>query len=201
MAQTDVSTLFQRHLPSRASAYCYELWKRNNFTLKIKKARITKYGDYRFDPKTNSHRITINNDLNPYAFLITYLHEVAHLFTFREHGRKVKPHGRHWKTHFKLLMGPMIEHRIFPEDVHRAVVMYMKDPAATSCSDPGLIEILNQYNVSKATFLKDLPPGALFSLNDRRFRKGTLRRTRYVCEEVKSGKKYLISGHAGIRPD
>ena len=62
------------------------------FKIEIKKQRKTCYGDYRRYPD-GSHKISINNNLKPEAFLITLLHEVAHLVTFLKYGRNIKPHG------------------------------------------------------------------------------------------------------------
>jgi len=47
--------------------------------LKITRGRRTKLGDYRPPVRHSNHRISINHDLNPYAFLITFIHEFAHL--------------------------------------------------------------------------------------------------------------------------
>ena len=48
-----------------------------NCQLSIKESRATKLGDYRF--YKGQHHISINNDLNPYSFLITLTHEIAHM--------------------------------------------------------------------------------------------------------------------------
>jgi hypothetical protein len=36
------------------------------------------WGDYRHRTVYQNHRISINGNLNPYAFLITLIHEIAH---------------------------------------------------------------------------------------------------------------------------
>ena len=47
--------------------------------LKITKDRSTKLGDFRPTLGVNrGHRITVNYNLNKYAFLITLVHEIAH---------------------------------------------------------------------------------------------------------------------------
>jgi hypothetical protein len=53
-------------------------------------------------------RITVNVNLNPYNFLVTYLHEVAHLEVYRQYKRRQPPHGKAWKTHFRLLLIPVM---------------------------------------------------------------------------------------------
>src|SRR5690242_15743976 len=58
-------------------------------------------GDYRSPTREEPyHKISINATLNPYSFLITLLHELAHLETFIHFKDTVPPHGREWKTQF-----------------------------------------------------------------------------------------------------
>ncbi|MDZ7848645.1 MAG: hypothetical protein U5L96_18960 [Owenweeksia sp.] len=62
--------------------------------LKIVSPRKTKFGDYRFPQKRDPrHRISLNSNLNPFAFLITLIHEMAHLKAFKDYGHKIKAHG------------------------------------------------------------------------------------------------------------
>jgi len=75
---------------------------------KVTRSRNSKLGDYRAPFKGSSHQITVNHDLNPYSFLITTVHEFAHLKTYQEHKNKVKPHGNEWKENFKMLMEPFL---------------------------------------------------------------------------------------------
>ena len=199
MNSADVYAALQRHLPPNAVDYCFDLWERNNFVLRIKNPRRSKLGDYRFVPGTGQHYISINKDLNPYAFLITYLHEVAHLLTFRKHGKRVKPHGSQWKRNFRDITYPVMTPSVFPETLMEHVAAYLRNPAASSCSDPDLMHALREYDEDALPLLKELNEGELFLLHTRVFRKGSLKRTRYVCQEVRSGRSYLISGHAPVR--
>lgn len=48
---------------------------------KISKSRATKLGDYRHPFRGVGHKISVNNNLNAYAFLVTTVHEFAHLLT------------------------------------------------------------------------------------------------------------------------
>lgn len=192
--------VFEKFLPKGSADYCYNLWKKHGFEFKIKKSRKTKLGDYRYDSKTKKHVISINNDLNQYSFLITYLHEVAHLLTFQKHGNRVAPHGKEWKNEFKMVTLPMLRPEIFPDGVIRAFSGYMRNPKASSCSDPRLLKALQPYDGNPGTFLSDLRAGELFDFQGRIFQVVEKKRTRYICLEKKSNKKYLISGHATIDP-
>ena len=68
---------------------------------RITKSRSSKFGDYRPPYGFAGHRISVNHDLNPYAFLITTVHEFAHLKTWNEHKHLVKPHGSGMEKKFQ----------------------------------------------------------------------------------------------------
>ncbi|GAB4238511.1 MAG: SprT-like domain-containing protein [Ekhidna sp.] len=191
--------VFQKFVPTEAVSYCDKLYQNLSFEFKIKKARQTKMGDYRFNPLTGKQIITINNDLNPYAFLVTYLHEVAHLLAFNKYGRKIQSHGKEWKQLFKEVSAPMLSANVFPPSVLKALTSYFKNPKASSCSDPVLYQILKQFDDTEGTlFLKDLDIGECFMFNRKTYVKLEKKRTRSVCQEVRTGRKYLISEMAEV---
>src|SRR5690606_9575799 len=82
--------------------------------LKISRRRSTKLGDYRPPQNGHMHRISVNGDLNPYAFLVTLVHEFAHLVTWNRHGPRVRAHGKEWKGVFRQMMQPFLDAGIFP---------------------------------------------------------------------------------------
>lgn len=186
-------------VPEAAYEYCQSLWLQHKFQLKIKRGRLTKLGDYRHDLRTGKHVITVNNDLNPYSFLITYVHEVAHLVTFEQYGRKIKPHGLEWKRSFQRLMLPVLNDQVFPSPVLRTLAAYLKNPKASSCNDHKLMQALNAYDESPGLTLNDIEEGEIFIFGKRRFKKEKLRRTRYVCQDLDNGRKYLISKVASVQ--
>lgn len=195
-----ISQVFSRFVPPTAVDYCTKLYNYFGFEFKIKKSRQTKFGDYRFSHETGKHTITINNDLNPFAFLVTYIHEVAHLVTFKEHGRKVSPHGQEWKTNFTKAMQPILNEEVFPPNVLLALKNYFKNPKASSCSDPVLYNVLRQFDEPGDQIpLSKITPGATFTFNGKTYRKLEKKRTRSVCLELKSGRKYLISEIAPVK--
>lgn len=117
-----------------------------DFKLKITKERSSKLGDYRPPLQGNNHQITINFNLNPYAFLITLIHEIAHLCTWNKHQNKVNPHGSEWKSEYRRMMAPFLNEVIFPADILQALKKYMANPAAASCSDANLLRVLKRYD-------------------------------------------------------
>jgi SprT protein len=191
--------VFERFVPEQSVDYCVELYESHGFEFKITRARRTKLGDFRYDPDIRKFTITVNNDLNPYAFLITYLHEVAHLFTYKQHQDGVLPHGEEWKNVFKEVTKPLLNTDVFPEPVLHTLLSYFKNPKASSCSDPKLQMILKQFDRPNGkVFLKALTIGSEFLFNQRHFRKLQKRRTRSLCLELKTNRRYYISEIAEV---
>jgi len=178
---------------------------RLNIHLRITKSRASKYGDYRPARGTDAHIITVNHNLNQYSFLITFIHEVAHLVCEKKYSRFAAPHGREWKHEYSALLNFFLLKNIFPADVEMALRQYVKDPAASSCTDENLLRVLKSYDRSekeKVTFLEELPHGSLFRLNSSKltFVKGHLMRKRFQCFEYSSRAEYRVSALAEVTP-
>ena len=189
------------HLPATANSYCFQLWSGDQFQLRITSPRKSKLGDYRYRPSQKSHLITINNNLNPYAFLVVYLHEVAHYRTCVKHGLQVKPHGYQWQSQMRSLLTPMMTTEVFPEDVLWALKSYLKAPKAASCSHPSLMRALRKYDApSDGIPLEQLDEGGEFWFQSRKYKKGKLRRTRVFCVEADSNRKWLINRMVLVEP-
>jgi hypothetical protein len=164
--------------------------------LTVAQERKSILGDYRHRIHNKNHRISVNGNLNKYSFLITLLHELAHLLTFEKFGNRIAPHGREWKAIFGQLLAQFIEHNVFPEDIKKALMQSLHDPAASSCSDEDLLRVLKRYDEKEThlVFVEAIPEGALFKTQDGKvFRKGEKVRKRFKCEEVKTRKLYLFS--------
>ena len=192
--------IFQKYLPTSTVIYCHQLWQEYRFKFIISPKRQTKLGDYRFNAKLGHHIVTVNGNLNPYSFLTTYLHEVAHLVTFKKFGNKVLPHGSEWKNEFKQLFAPLLDNSILPNEVIVKLKSYLRNPRASSCSEQGFFEI-NSTTILKngETILKNVFKGDTFFLNKKQFIKLSRRRTRILCEDVSTKKKYLINENAVVK--
>ncbi len=188
--------LIRAHVPSAAIDYSIELWRLGRFHFKASRDRATKLGDYTFDPSTKKHTITVNRGLNPYSFLVTYLHEVAHLVTTIRHGLSVKPHGEEWQSAFKEVMYPILKVEVFPEDVLLALHLHMyNDPSASSCGDIALMKVLNRYDKDgdEYIFLEDLKEGDEFLIKDDLFKIETFKLKRALCLQLATGRKYSVA--------
>lgn len=168
---------------------------------KVSRNRNSKYGDYRPPFKDAGHRISVNYNLNQYAFLVTTVHEFAHLHTWNEHKRNAKPHGKEWKLNFKRMMRPFFDKHVFPMDINRAIISYLENPAASSCSDLNLFRALQNYDNKPADVItvEKVPANSLFQMkNGRVFRKELQIRKRYRCVELKTGAIYLFNPLAEV---
>lgn len=200
MIKENYRKVFEKFVPEASVDYCLDLWWHYKFEFKITKGRQTKLGDYRFHSQRKIHIISVNNDLNKYNFLITYIHEVAHLLVYEQHKHSVDPHGKEWKMQFKKLMLPILTSDVFPSDVLRPLALYLKNPKASSCSDQALMIALHKYEAKAedVLLLSSLNEGDIFQFQNRKFEKVETRRTRILCKEVMTGKRYLISGIAKV---
>ena len=164
--------------------------------LTVTRHRKSILGDYRHRTHFSNHRISINGSLNKYSFLITLLHEIAHLLTFENHGNKVMAHGNEWKTIYASLLKQFIDNKIFPADIEKELLISLRNPAASSCAEDDLIRVLRKHDANNNGYklVEELPPNSLFKLDDGKiFKKGEKQRKRFKCEEVKTGKVYLFS--------
>lgn len=187
-------------MPEHAVQPLFELIKLYAVNLKIVNERQTRHGDYRKNPFGN-HHITVNANLNKYRFLITLVHEIAHLVAFEKYGRMIKPHGNEWKMTFQRLMIPFIRPEIFPHSVLPLVANHFRNPTASSDTDARLAFVLKQFDERKPDihFIHEVPSGSFFRIkNGRVFQKKGLRVKRYECLEVASGKLYLFNANAEV---
>ena len=164
--------------------------------LTIARERTSILGDYRHRTEHTNHRISVNGNLNTYSFLVTLLHELAHLLTFEKYGRRVQPHGKEWKAIFGQLLRQFLESKVFPADVERELLLSLHNPAASSCAEQGLLKALRNYDqkVKDQFLVEDLPVHGLFKIKDGRvFQKGEKLRKRFKCKEIATGRFYLFS--------
>lgn len=195
VSMPDFSKQLSKYMPEAAAPIISQWINDTSCRFKVTRSRKTKLGDYRAPFRGNPHQITVNHDLNPYAFLLTSIHEFAHLKTYQDYKSTVRPHGKEWKQNFVNLIQPFIKLSIFPNDILIAIASYMNNPAASSCTDLNLYRALKKYDCknTEGTVVEDLPQGAIFVLkNGRKFRKMEKIRKRYKCMEIVTDKIYLF---------
>jgi len=165
--------------------------------LTVTRERKSVLGDYRHPFLGSNHKITVNGNLNKYEFLITLLHELAHLLCFEQYRNRVEAHGKEWKNIYGSLLKAFIDLDLFPEDIRKSLKKTLLNPAATANGETALLLVLRRYNpVQKAgvVVLALLADGTLFKeIKGRTFRKIKLRRKRIECVEIATGNIYLFS--------
>ena len=197
MTSERVLIILQTHVPASSLEYCFNLWKQSPFELKVTKSRQTKVGDFTSRRTKNHPRITLNNDLNQYLFLLTYVHEVAHLRVYLQYGNKVDPHGDQWKSTFTELMVPLLWESVFPDEILHELRRHMINPKASSFADTVLTQAFRRFDKNNSQMeLSAVPEGSIFRLQGKYFKKGKLRRTRVLCRELQSKRDYLVPADA-----
>lgn len=197
----DIETLLKEYLPLAAVKEACEMIHSYGVYLIITKSRKRMQGSYYRPLKNHPHRITINNDLNPYVFLITFLHEFAHLYAWEYH--RYLNHGPIWKQHFSVLLMKFINDNVFPDDIKAALLEHMKHIRASDSSDIPLTKTLQAYNKKSIiendiTLLSDIPIQTTFIYNKRTYLKEKLLRKCFLCKELKTNKMYRFYPFAKV---
>lgn len=190
-------------IPDVAAPLVLEYLNHYRVHLTITRERKSVLGDYRHATVAENHRISVNGNLNSYSFLITLIHELAHLVTFMEYGNKVQSHGKEWKMVYRRMLEEFIRLPVFPEDILTALKRSLHDLPASSCADEGLMRILKRYdkNPGNMVLVEQVAEGANFIIEDSRiFRKGKKLRKRFQCVELSTGKLYLFSPIYEVKP-
>ena len=169
--------------------------------LTVSRERKSVLGDYRISQIHKNHKISVNGNLNKYAFLITLLHELGHMLAYEKYGKRIPPHGVQWKNEFGEILARFIIKKVFPGDIAE-LKRSIKSPAASSCAEDGLLRILKRYDPHRPGifFIEELSSGSFFKVKGGKiYSKGNKVRKRYLCKEISSGKLYLFSPVAEVQ--
>lgn len=205
-------SFLEEYLPPLAFERVVYLLNANPVQILIARNRISKSGDFRASHRGNPARITVNGNLNPYAFLITLTHELAHHAVWSDHvnaSRRISmrrrlrplPHGKEWKARFRNMMHPFLADGVFPVDLYQVLSSFLDNPRASSSVDHRLSVALRNYDPPDHTVrLDDLPYNSLFTLHGKRtFRKKEKLRTRYRCVCLSTERVYLVNAGARVK--
>ncbi len=192
--------VLEQFCPPGTASLVYDWIVYYRIRFRISKSRNSRFGDYQSPNRGGVHKISVNHDLNQFAFLITFCHEVAHLVQWEKHRDNVAPHGGEWKHEFRILLLNFIGKDVFPRDVEMALDKYILNPKASSCADHELYRTLKKYDVNPVTHLEELPLGSLFSIGTGKlFKKGAKQRTRFLCQCLDDKRMYYVSGIAEVK--
>lgn len=194
--------IFKKYLPERSIVYCHQLWKEHHIQFTISPPRKSVYGNYVY--RHGIHHISVNGDLSPESFLVTYLHEVAHLLVRKSTTRRPKPHGIEWQRAFRAVMKPMLELQVFGSELTQALNRHLEKPRATSCADPVMHRLLmGSQEMDEAekdeVIIEKLAPGTRFVFQSLIFRIIRKVRTRLECVRESDGALYRFQPTARVR--
>lgn len=183
--------VLRKFLPEGFEFFVANLLEKHPIHFKIVQPRNSKLGDFKVNRLTNHVQITINGNLNPYAFLITTIHEFAHFITYKKYGLTTKPHGDEWKKEYTILSSEAINFKALPSDVEAAFINSLVNVKA-SCSDVSLMRTLKKYDISSSSAknIESLAKNATFAYQNRFFKIIEKRRTRFLCEEINTKRRY-----------
>jgi predicted SprT family Zn-dependent metalloprotease len=185
--------ILEKYLPQQAVAEIHRLLEESDIPLKIVPPRKTIHGSYRLPTAYRKHFITINSNLNSYAFLITLLHEIAHAHAYITH--KAKGHQKEWKSCFKQLLNHFIDLEVFPADIQTALEQHIRKITHSDAVDINLTQILRKYDNNtnfdqKTIYLQDIPKNTVFLHGRVNFRKGETLRKYILCKNLINNKMY-----------
>ena len=184
------------YLPEGTFDLVMPLISHHKVHLTVSRHRQTKLGDYRNAHAGKNHRISVNGNLNNYSFLITLLHELAHLLAYEKYGHRIQPHGREWKLIYAGILKDFLDRSVFPADIAGELNATLKNPAASSCAEDDLQRVLFRYDKKKPGVkpVEELATGSHFKIpGGRVFVKGEVIRKRIKCFELPNMKAYLFS--------
>ena len=188
---------FHKYIPENAIDLVQSLVEQHKINLKIVNQRQTKHGDFR-QLAGGEFQITINNTLNPFQFLLTLIHEIAHHVTFEKYG-KIQPHGKEWKQQFQHLMLPFLYPTIFPNHMLTPLAHYLKNPKASTDSDVKLSLALKGNKAEHGkNFVFELPENCTFVFKNKMYKKGKKRKTRIECLQLSTNRMYLFNQNTEV---
>ena len=192
---------FLKLIPEKSKKKVVNLLHLEPVIIKVAKKRISKHGDFR--KKANGDFfITINESTNPYRFLITLLHEIAHYIVHKKYLNTSKPHGPEWKLAYRKILLPFLNNQIFPDQICRCLAHYIRNPKASTDRDLNLFMALRQYDKKEnSSLILEIEKGQIFRIKDgRKFIKLNKRRKLYECRDMKSNRIFLFSPQAEVIP-
>jgi len=188
-------TLLAKYLPPKTAGYILELLLRHKVNFKIVNPRKSKLGDFRASNTNGQCQITVNCDLAPLNFLITTIHEIAHLYNWMEYKGNIAPHGVEWKNEYRRLFQPLLTTEYLLEEEIKVLKAHLSNPKSSSCSDTTLNNYFRKEGVKR---VEELPIGSSFILNGRTFTSEKKLRKRFLCLERESRRKYYVNGLAEV---
>ena len=193
--QKTIRNLLPRFFPVESVDYLLDLIVHHQLILKISLGRSSKLGDFRPSKDGSPHKISVNGDMNMFACLLIFLHELAHLMVWEQCGRSGKPHGIEWKRCFGQLIRDFVNMGYFHPSLHPSLIEYSTRVKASGLASESLIRDLQLFDndYHQHALLEDIPEKGRFSTRSgRMFSKQEKLRKRYKCMCLRTNRIYLF---------
>lgn len=195
----------EKYIPENTLPYIEKLISKHHLHIKITNPRLSRLGSFSGNRNNQPNTINISGSLNIYSFLITLIHEIAHMETYAIYKNRVQPHGNEWKRIYIAMMKPLIEGNVFPPKLTFILAQHFRNPKASSTSDINLAMELKKYDKNTeddpVKILEEIETEGFFRWRDGRvFQKKEKLRKRYLCLDTISKKNYLFSPLAEVLP-
>jgi len=172
----------------------------SNCKFRFSSSRKTKLGDFRPGKGLSRPTITVNADLQPQLFLLTFIHELAHVQVYDHYSPRIAPHGEEWKVTYRSLLRPFLREDVFGERLGEVLEHFREAPASWSNRHSLSNLIAGESKEYEGETVDQLREGELFQLQSgRQFKLGLKRRTRFLCVDLSNQKKYLVHGSTPIK--
>ncbi len=195
MSQKTIKHLLPRFFPVESVDYLMDLIVHHKLILKISHGRSSKLGDFRPSRNGTPHKISVNGDMNMFACLLIFLHELAHLIVWEQFGRAGKPHGAEWKRCYGQLIRDFVHMGYFHPSLYSSLMEYSSRVKASGLASERLIRDLQLFDNdhNQLALLEDIPETGRFSTRSgRMFSKQEKLRKRFKCICLSTKRIYLF---------
>lgn len=183
-------------LPAGSLEVIGEWLRVDNLSIKLTSGRGQRLGAYKREA-SGMQTILLNRNQDPYSFLITLVHEIAHMQARKLYGRHVQPHGLEWKQTYSRLIIKAAAIPSLPADICAMMAEIARSPESRHYGKISVSKVLLKYSTKAepGELLCDIPPGTRFRMPDGKvYIKGEKIRTRYRCKLDGASSVWLISG-------
>ena len=198
MKQNDLNR-FLEFIPSGARNHVQSIILQENILLHLSPSRKTKWGHFKaLRNGTGTPEISINRDLSPPAFLLTFIHEWAHFLIWKSR-IKCLPHGLEWKVCYRDAMQPLLNTSVFEPNLLEVTKRFLNNPTANITASPELYALLRDGSESEIT-VDQIQIGSQFLFRGKIYVRAEKRRTRIRCVLVENKKSYLFRYNTPVDP-
>jgi hypothetical protein len=185
------------HVPAECAPAIRKLLEQTPILVRVSRQRKSKHGDHRLARSRDYSLVSVNAGGNPWRFLLTLLHEIAHAHVAARSTRRVAPHGREWKRTFNELLESHLH--LFPPDLRCEIASYAENPLYSSDAHAPVGLALRRYDtLDLRPTVQELALGQKFSLDGKTvLKKVRLLRTRFHCI-TDDGRVYHVSPTARV---